>query len=417
MRSARKRIVFLSALAFLVLMAACGSEEQADAPDKAKPVAAEVLIMAHRDIELDWSYSARLNSDEEAVVIARVSGLLEERHFAPGKRVEKGDLLYTIEREPYQAVVSQREADLQDAEAQLTLAEREADRYKTLAREDAVSLQERDQAVAQLRVDRARVAQARAALESVRINLGYTQVKAPVAGMASLSRINVGNVVDSGTPLVTITPLDPLEVRFQLPQQEAFQLRRQRKTQEEPIEALIEVPALKETDKETLQGRLDFLGSRVEGDTSTVQARAIFDNSDGFFVPGQFVRVRLKGLKRYGVLAVPEIAVTQGLMGPQVFVLDEKNKTTSRSITPDNLVGGWQLVRDGLKPGDRVLVSDPGGLQAGTTIDPQPFSGDLQVLTASDESASTTKSGAGTPAAAATDQNPAGNSTGQDGSQ
>ncbi|MGA6926725.1 MAG: efflux RND transporter periplasmic adaptor subunit, partial [Desulfosarcina sp.] len=326
------------------------------------------------------SYSARLASDNEAVVIARVSGVLEKRHFEPGARVEQGDPLYTIEPAPYQALVGQREADLQAAEAQVGLSRREAVRYKTLARENAVSQQERDQAVAQLRVDRSRVAQARAALESARIDQDYTQVRAPVAGMISLSQVNVGNVVDPGTPLATITPLEPLEVRFRIPQEDAFHLRRQRKARDEPIEAVLEFPALRSSEQDRLRGRLDFLGSRVERDTSTVQARARFDNPDGFFVPGQFVRVRLEGLKRYDVLAVPEIAVTQGLMGPQVFVLDESDKATPRGITPGELAGAWQIISDGLDPGDRVIVSDTGGLQTGTAIDPQPFSGDPEKM-------------------------------------
>src|SRR5699024_4691865 len=138
-------------------------------------------------------------------------------------------------------------------------------------------------------------------------------------------QVNVGNVVNAGTALGTITPLDTLEARFQLPLSDASELRRQRQPRHAVITAVLEFPTREKSGATTLKGSIDFLGASVNRKTNTVSAQAVFVNKNHLYLPGQFVRVRLKGLKRYHVLAVPEIAVSQGLMGPQVFTLDQDN--------------------------------------------------------------------------------------------
>jgi|TARA_R100001230_G_scaffold25558_1_gene21054 membrane fusion protein (multidrug efflux system) len=373
-------VTLIAALA----LTACGQEQpqEQQSQQEAPPHPVEVAEIARQDIPLDKSYPSLLRSDSEVTLVARVSGFLEERHFEPGQMVEQGDRLYTIEPDLYQATVNQREADLQSARAELARAQRDAQRFEQLLSQNSVSRQQYDQALAEQRVAQANVAQAEAALTSANLDLGYSNVTAPVSGMISLSQINVGNLVNSGTELATITPLDPLEVRFQLPQRDAFELRRQLGNDGDAsqITARLQVPGLDGSEGSELEGRLDFLGSRVDTGTSTVQASATFANPDGAVLPGQFVRVRIEGLKRFDVLAVPEIAVTQGLMGPLVYVLDDENKARERTVQLGEVAGPWQIIRDGLEPGDRVVVGDPAGLEAGVVIDPQSFSGDAADL-------------------------------------
>jgi membrane fusion protein (multidrug efflux system) len=373
-------VTLIAALA----LTACGQEQSQEqqSQQEAPPHPVEVAEIARQDIPLDKSYPSLLRSDSEVTLVARVSGFLEERHFEPGQMVEQGDRLYTIEPDLYQATVNQREADLQSARAELARAQRDAQRFEQLLSQNSVSRQQYDQALAEQRVAQANVAQAEAALTSANLDLGYSNVTAPVSGMISLSQINVGNLVNSGTELATITPLDPLEVRFQLPQRDAFELRRQLGNDGDAsqITARLQVPGLDGSEGSELEGRLDFLGSRVDTGTSTVQASATFANPDGAVLPGQFVRVRIEGLKRFDVLAVPEIAVTQGLMGPLVYVLDDENKARERTVQLGEVAGPWQIIRDGLEPGDRVVVGDPAGLEAGVVIDPQSFSGDAADL-------------------------------------
>lgn len=378
-----RRASLVTLLAALAL-AACGQEQeeapQQGAQQEQPPHEVEVVEMARQNIPLDKSYPSLLRSDDEVTLVARVNGFLEERHFEPGQLVEEGDRLYTIEPDLYQATVNQREADLQSARAELSRAQRDAERFEQLLSQNSVSRQQYDQALADQRVAQASVAQAEAALTSANLDLGYSNVTAPVSGMISLSQVNVGNLVTSGTELATVTPLDPLEVRFQLPQRDAFELRRQLSDGGKPsdIRARLSIPGVSGGSDSELEGRLDFLGSSVDRGTSTVQASATFENPDATVLPGQFVRVRIEGLKRFDVMAVPEIAVTQGLMGPQVFVLDDENKARERTISLGEVAGPWQLIREGIEPGDRVIVGDPAGIEAGTTIDPQPFNGDAE---------------------------------------
>ena len=384
-----KRVIHSGRASLVTLIAAlaltaCGQEQpqEQQSQQEAPPHPVEVAEIARQDIPLDKSYPSLLRSDSEVTLVVRVSGFLEERHFEPGQMVEQGDRLYTIEPDLYQATVNQREADLQSARAELARAQRDAQRFEQLLSQNSVSRQQYDQALAEQRVAQANVAQAEAALTSANLDLGYSNVTAPVSGMISLSQINVGNLVNSGTELATITPLDPLEVRFQLPQRDAFELRRQLGNDGDAsqITARLQVPGLDGSEGSELEGRLDFLGSRVDTGTSTVQASATFANPDGAVLPGQFVRVRIEGLKRFDVLAVPEIAVTQGLMGPLVYVLDDENKARERTVQLGEVAGPWQIIRDGLEPGDRVVVGDPAGLEAGVVIDPQSFSGDAADL-------------------------------------
>ncbi|MGO3058131.1 efflux RND transporter periplasmic adaptor subunit [Halomonas sp. AOP43-A1-21] len=381
-------VTLIAALA----LTACGQEqppEEQGAQQEAPPHKVEVAEMARQDIPLNKSYPSLLRSDSEVTLVARVSGYLEERHFEPGQMVEEGDSLYTIEPDLYQATVNQREADLQSARAEYSRAQRDAQRFEQLLGQNSVSRQQYDQAQAEQRVAQANVAQAEAALTSANLDLGYANVSAPVSGMISLSQINVGNFVNSGTELATITPLDPLEVRFQMPQRDAFELRRQLNEAGDAsnITARLRVPGLSGSDDSELEGRLEFLGSRVDGGTSTVQASATFDNPDGAILPGQFVRVSLDGLRRFNVFAVPEIAVTQGLMGPRVFVLDEEDLARERTIQLGEVAGPWQLIAGGLEEGDRVVVGDPAGLEPGMAIDPQPFNGNADELVESVEEA------------------------------
>ncbi|MDT8878720.1 efflux RND transporter periplasmic adaptor subunit [Halomonas saccharevitans] len=372
----------LVALAASLVLAACGQQEtpeqQASGQGDAPPAPKQVMEMARQDLPLDKSYPSKLRSDDEVTLVARVTGFLEQRHFEPGEMVEKGESLYSIEPDLYESVVAQREADLESARAELSRAQRDANRFQQLLSQNSVSRQQVDQAQAELNVARASVSQAEAALANARIDLGYAEVTAPVAGMIGLSEVNLGNLVQPGTTLTTITPLDPLEVRFQLPQNDAFALRRQ--LSDQPIDAVtawLDLPA--GVEGERLEGHLDFLGSRVNEATSTVQATATFANPDAQVLPGQFVRVHLEGVKRFNVLAVPEIAMTQGLMGPQVYVLDEDNKARARTVQLGEIAGPWQILLDGVEPGERVVVGDPAGLQPGTAIEPQPFAGIEQI--------------------------------------
>ncbi|GHC20736.1 hemolysin D [Kushneria pakistanensis] len=369
---------------FSLLLVACGGndDEQSEEQQAPPPKQAQVQTLKPFDLEMDKTYPAMVRSDRSVDIIARVDGTLEEQHYRAGEIVKKGDILFTIEKDTYQAAVAQSRADLQSARARANESQRDYERYQRLYQNGSISQQQRDQALSQRDTSRAAVAQAQAALDSAQIDLDYTDVKAPVSGQVSLNEVNVGNYVtrQNQTRLTTVTPINPLEVRFSLPQSDAFALRRQRQMEGAPnVSVELDFPYGDDsaTTDTSLMGDLDFLGARVDESTSTVQARAVFENPQSLFLPGQFVRVQLKNLMRFHVLAVPEVAVTEGLKGPQVLLLNDDGEAESRFITMGEQARGWIIVTEGLSEGDRVIVSNIGGVSAGDRIDAQPFDGNI----------------------------------------
>ncbi len=384
MLRSHKRWFLPLALVALLALAGCGEGDSGGQGNAAQnqqspPRPAQAMTVAPRDLQLDRQYPAMVRSNREVTVMGRVEGILEERHYQEGSRVEKGDLLYTIEPDSYQATVRQREADVQSAEAEVYRTQRDAERYERLYKQNSVSQQQLDDAKANLRSARATLAQAKAALDAAKIDLSYTEVRAPASGMISLSQVNVGSLVQPPEALATITPLDPLDVRFSLPAIDALELRRQqRQTPDQAMGAVLTAPGTggASTEPNQLTGRIDFLGSRVDESTSTVQAEAEFANPDYLFLPGQFVRVSLTDVKRYDVFAVPAVAVTEGLKGPQVLILDDQDTAQARFVSLGQRSDEWQIITEGLQKGDRVIVSAIGSISPGDKIKPQPFDGD-----------------------------------------
>ena len=344
---------------------------------KAPAVKAEVAQVSRRNVPLDKHYPAMIRSDAAVSIVARVSGRLESQHYKAGEQVRPGQLLFVIEQAPYKAALAQAQANLSSAQATYDNARRDNQRYETLFQKGAISQQTRDSARNTLATSLASVQQTKAALDSARINLDYTEVRAPTAGQVGLNEVNIGTVMTANTELTTVTPVDPLEVRFQLPQRDAFQLRQQIGQAGAPdVQAVLEFPGGSGDSSSSLVGKLDFLGSSVDQGTSTVEARASFSNPQHLFLPGQFVRVHLKNMVRFNAFAVPQVAVKQGLMGPQVLVLDQNNQLKGRLVTLGDEAGSWQIIDDGLSSGDRVVFGDPGSLNEGMTVDPQPWNGD-----------------------------------------
>lgn len=357
------------------------SAQEAD-EQQAPAVKAEVAQVSRRNVPLDKRYPAMIRSDAAVSIVARVSGRLESQHYKAGEQVRSGQLLFVIEQAPYKAALAQAQANLSSAQATYDNARRDNQRYETLFQKGAISQQTRDSARNTLATSLAGVQQTKAALDSARINLDYTEVRAPTAGQVGLNNVNIGTVMTANTELTTVTPIDPLEVRFQLPQRDAFQLRQQiGRTGAPDVQAVLEFPGGAGDAASSLVGKLDFLGSNVDQGTSTVDARASFSNPQHLFLPGQFVRVHLKNMVRFNAFAVPQVAVKQGLMGPEVLVLDQNNQLTGRPVTLGDEAGNWQIIEDGLVSGDRVVFGDPGSLSEGMTVDPQPWNGDQDANT------------------------------------
>ena len=365
------RLFLMTAAVFMIT--GCGSGNSTHKGGHHHAVAAQVMALTHRTLTLNRSYPAKLRSAATVKVVARIKGFLRKRYYTVGSRVSKGQKLYSIEPAPYKAQLEQKKANLASAKATLYKARRSWKRISTLYQRHVVSRQKRDNAKAGLDTAKASVKQAKAALAQARINYGYTQVTAPVAGMASLSRVNPGNLVQPGEQLATITPLTPIQARFSMPPRDAAALRAQRRQHQRPqVSAMLKTRAGKK-----VTGRVDFLGSRISRKTSTVQARATFNNPHAVFLPGQFVRVTLQHLRLPHVLAVPQVAVTEGQQGPQIYILGKHNKVSPKNVdlgaqTP----GHWIIIKSGAKAGTRVVVNHVAAIKPGMKVKPQPFKGE-----------------------------------------
>lgn len=353
------------------LLAGCGSGGSAKGGGQKSAVPAQVLTLHAQTVGMSKSYPALLRSKQQVQVVARVGGFLEKRYYDEGQHVTKGEKLFTIEPAPYKAQLEQKQADLASAKASEHETRLNWERVSTLYKRHVDSRQQRDDAKAKLETAQASVKQAKAAVDQAQINMGYTQVKAPVSGMIGLRKVNVGNLVQASQQLATITPLNPIEARFSMPVSEAAALRAQRANQKAPkVSAVITTSGGK-----TVTGKVDFLGSRVDQQTSTVQARATFNNPHAVFLPGQFVRVKLEHLQLHYLLAVPQAAVGEGQEGPQLYVLDKNGQAQPRNVNLGAQVGHWIIVTHGVKPGDRVVVDHIATIDAGTPIQPQPVKG------------------------------------------
>ncbi len=370
-------VIGLSALA----LTACGGGDGADGSPGANgpgaggmpPPPVVAVAVQPEDIDVEVTYAGRVRGLREVQVRARVGGILEERLYVEGQYVERGADLFRIEREPYEIALRAAEADLANARAAAGQAAREWRRISGLHEQNAVSDRERDRAQAEDELAQARVALAEAQVEEARLNLGYTLVKAPVAGPTGLESLPEGSLIERGALLTTIVQQDPVQVRFALPERDAVTHRAARRAMADP-DGEYRYPVrliLPDGSEYEHEGVVDFTDSTVDARTGSVQARALFDNPDGDLVPGQFVRVRLSLQELKDVFPVPPPAITQGREGPRVFVVKDDDTVEARTVRLGPVVTGKQVVLAGLEAGDRIVVSGLVNLHPGMTVSPQ----------------------------------------------
>ncbi|MCH8544578.1 MAG: efflux RND transporter periplasmic adaptor subunit [Alcanivorax sp.] len=296
-------------------------------------------------------------------VRARVDGILEHRRYVEGQRVEQDDVLFDIDSQPFDIARQRAEAERQDARAGLNQAEREWRRIRRLFEQNAVSERERDQAQSQHELAQARLALTEAGVADAERNLGYAQVRAPLAGATGLEMLPEGSLVERGTLLTTVTELDPVHVRFSVPERDAA-LRRAAGGSRGSSKAFLTLPDGRDYDSD---GEVTFTDSTIDARTGSVMARAVFANPDGDIIPGQFVRVRVVLQSLEDVMLVPESAVGQGREGPQVFVVSD-DKASARVVQLGPVVDGRQIILDGLEEGDQVVVNGQVALRDGMPV-------------------------------------------------
>lgn len=365
------RRALATAVAAAALLSACGKDPKPAAP--AVPEVA-VLTMATTNVALNIALPGRTAPFLLAEVRARVDGIVQERRFTEGADVRKGEPLYLIDPAPYRAAVKSAEAELQRAQATLASNASQLNRNRVLVKENAVSKQEFETAEAAQLEAAADVAAAKAALDVARINLGYTTVTAPIAGRSSVSAVTQGAYVQgsAATLMTTIQQIDPMYVDLQQSSSEGLALRREiaaGRVRMEGVDAARVSLQLEDGSTYSRSGTFEFAGVTVDQATGSVTLRARFPNPDKLLLPGMFVRASVSQGVRQGVMRVPATAVTRTPQGTAtVMVVGQDNKAALRTVRTGALVDGFWLVDDGLKAGERVIVSGVQKLRPGTVV-------------------------------------------------
>ena len=304
-------------------------------------------------------YPARLKSTQKVQIAARVTGILIKKFYTEGKFVRKGDLLYKIEPGSYKAAVDGARAQLQMAKARLNKAARDWNRIKAMYADNTASQLQRDASLSAYEIAKAGIINAEATLKIATINLNYTDVRATISGITGLESADVGSLVTNGTPLVRITKVNPIYAEFSIPDiniiREKYYIKsgRWEKAADGKIKAIIKING-KPYNKE---GFVNFVDADIDPGTSTVKARAIFQNPSRYLMPGEFVRIILHGFFRKDAVMIPQKAVLQNPLGTMVFVVN-KGKAQIRPVKLGETSGQYYIIESGLKEGNLVIVDN-----------------------------------------------------------
>jgi membrane fusion protein, multidrug efflux system len=364
-------------IALLALsLSGCGDKPPQQAAAGPPPV---TVAQPTKRTVTDWDeFTGRFEAVEEVQVRARVGGFVTSVEFRDGAFVGPGDLLYVIDARPFEAVAEQADGQLSDARAKAELAKRELDRALTLNQTQAVSDSIVDQRRQALQAAKAAEMQAAGALKAAHLNIEFSHVVAPIGGRVSRHLVSVGNLVQgsdnaSGTLLTSIVSLDPIYIYFDM--DEATYLKNNRlyfegkrpSSRENPNP--VQVSLTGET-KPSHDGKVDFLDNRLDVSTGTLRGRAVIPNKDFSILPGQFGRVRLIGSSPYDALLLPDTAIASDQSRKVVFVVKDDDTVEARQVTLGPLDEGLRVIREGLKPDDRVIVDGLQRARVGAKVSP-----------------------------------------------
>lgn len=351
--------------ALLLLAAGCSNKEAVQA---AKPMAAapvRIATVASRTMPVELQAIGNVEAISAVTIKAQISGQLMRVHFKEGDFVKKGQLLFTIDRQPFEAALRQAEGTLAKDEAQALNSKLDAERYQGLGKQGIVSKQQVDAAGAAANAMAATVAADKAAVETAKINLEYTSIYSPINGRTGSVGVKEGNLVKANDVpiLVTINQIEPIYVSFSIPEQQLAELKQYSNTKS------LKVDAAPQGSTQHFQGRLTFIDNSVDLTTGTIKLKATFDNAAHVLWPGQFADVNLTLKSQPNAVVIPTAALQTSQSGTYVYVVDQDLTAKQQPVKVGWNVGEDTVIASGLQPGQRVVTDGQLRLTPGTKVD------------------------------------------------
>jgi RND family efflux transporter MFP subunit len=359
-------------LGLLVFITGCRKDNTYISPP---PPTVTVSRPVHQTVIDYLEFTGTTEAVESVEIRARVEGYLESIHFKDGVRVRKGDLLFVIEPSEYQAKLNAAKATQESAEATLKRAEIEFVRVQRIFKKGAGAETDVVKWRVERNVARASVSEAKAKVEQANLDLNYTKVRAPISGKVSRNLVDVGNLVGAGerTLLATIVKDDPIYTYFNVSERDLLynlQKMRQREVAADENKRVDAHLGLANESGFPHEGYLDYVDNRVDADSGTIQARAVFPNSGGVLFPGLFARIRVLTGKQDNALLVPEDALGTDQQGQYLLVINDQNIVEYRSVRTGAQGSGRCIIKTGILPEDRVIVKGIQRVRPGVTVTP-----------------------------------------------
>lgn len=380
--NSRPRRAVLAGLSLLaasaLLLAACSRGEANNPPGPPPPPPVSVAPAVERQVT-EWDeFSGRLVAVERVELRSRVSGYLRSIHFRPGQLVQKGDLLFQVDPRPFEAALARAEAALASARTRAELARTELARAERLLAERAVAQRDVDERAAARRDLDASILAAEAAVKTARLDLEYASIRAPISGRISKEEVTVGNLIQGDGPsptlLTSLVSVDPIYAEFEGDEQVYLKYMQMARNGERPSSRTTRNPVLLGLANEQgfpRRGQMVFVDNRIDPQTGTIRARAEFENKDGALTPGLFARIRLLGSGSYKAVMTPERAIGTDQSKRFVLVVGDDGIAQFREVKLGALVDGMRVVRDGLKPGELVVVNGLQRVRPGAPVTPE----------------------------------------------
>jgi RND family efflux transporter MFP subunit len=378
---AARRAVPVSAvlsLALAGLLAGCNqSQQQAGGPP---PPTVTVAKPVQRTVVDQDEYVGRFVAVNSVEIRSRLSGYLSEIHFKDGQSVKEGDLLFTIDRRPFEIALEQMRANLAQSRANLAFAEADLTRGQALLTNKTLTEQAYDQRTQAKNVAAASVAAQEAMVHSAELDLDtYSQLRSPIDGRIGDRRVAVGNLVTGGsgngtTLLATVVSVDPIRFEFTFDEQSYLRYVRYASASKEVAALNGNVPVtLQLIDEHDFKhtGKIDFVDNAINTSTGTIRGRAVFDNAEGIFTPGMFGRLRVPGSPPYTALLVPDAAIGSEQVRKYVLVVGDDGMVKQKYVTLGQIDDGLRVIKDGLDANDRVIVNGLMRARAGIKVNAQ----------------------------------------------